>query len=99
MSCSTDSELNSIYAISNYVCGRFADFYKIYKITNKVVFLRLLRDEDIFLEAPDGYSLHKKIAIDEYHMDCMGRYRDKRIKKEDLHKYKKINEYEYKIYD
>lgn len=99
MSYSTDPELNDIYIISNYIGSSTYSFYKVYKITNKLAFLRLLRDDDITINVDEGASgTYKKFAIDEYYMDCMGNYRDKRIKKEDLHRYKKNNEFEYTLY-
>lgn len=96
MSCSTDPELNDVYMINNFAGSSTSSFYKVYKITNKLVFLRLLRDDDKTIEVDEGASgTYKRFAIDEYYMDCMGRYRDKRIKKEDLHSYRKGNEYQY----
>jgi protein involved in sex pheromone biosynthesis len=94
--------MNQIYAITESWQHKHYEFYKVYKVTNKLVYLRKLKSRSTQINSSDSppsfYGWHKMTAINQYHTDWNNKYTEKRVKISVISNWKPNCEYDYEVY-
>lgn len=97
----TDFYMNNIYRISRKYSFSHYDFYKVYKVTNKLIYLRKLGTNKFVVSNPTNhicYGFYKIIASDKFETNYKNEYTEKRLKISDIKNMPTCNEYDYECY-